>query len=856
MNVIFGRRSLNADSSAGLLNVRKLIVLVGLVSSLVVALFPARAETKETEVWDMEFSGKGDPSAVGFKGQMVNSSTFNFYDKFTNLDVLPGWMTANGNPGGYFYKEREERNTKASGWTAEWRLAVESSRPGLALNFNDDTSLVQVIYNEPANTVTLADGLIALEGNDESLHVPVELDKRAEHTYRLVRQPGSPTVELYIDNDPVAVASISPWRAADHGEAAQLNRVTFAHSSLNAAWDFFRYHRGATIPQPEPKTKVPANSDSPVAARVSYRTYVVVPAINNSAILEGQPLPAVCTRETVMKVLCARGEYEPASFLVRADHPLKEVTVRVADLSGPAGVLPAETVDVRIAQKVDRASTWQNVTMPWVLVHDPRMLTVVDKHPQWVTELTQESWKSPGGHSLQEYKAGLSRMNQLNRELIDSDTLQPSDIEDFQQFWLTVHVPRDARSGTYRGEVTITAAGVERTTLTLEVTVPSFDLLPPNFEYSVYYPTLLERPETTSHEREKYHPVTEQQYLAECRNMAVHGCLNPCIYGGPEQDEAGNIHFTYLSRLMNLREQAGMPKGVMLYLMDGAGMIITRAELTEQQKQRNGEVAQATVAWAKARGYSGALFMGADEYSGASLRALREGYESVRAGGSGIWVAGGSDLVNFMSDVVDVPVFAHPGAMAVDRQVQWGVDAVEWLLHPERTPNWDPEIFLTPGYQQMIEAAHQSGNKIFTYFDPQGGQPFPEYHRRHRGLGLSKTGIDGTMTWAYIHIWSRTLRPNDPVIKENGVGVSGSSFVLRGPHGPLDTLSWEGYREGYDDARYLATLQDAMAKARAAGEQTELVAQTQRWLDSITVDADLDAWRRELARRTEALLRN
>jgi hypothetical protein len=856
MNIIVGRWSLNTDRSAGLLNVREIFVLGALVGSLVAAVFPARAQAAEPETWDMEFSGKGDPSDAGFNGHTVNSSTFNFYDKFTNLDVLPGWMTANGNPGGYFYKEREGKNTKAAGWTAEWRLAVENGRPGLALNFNDDTSLVNVIYNEPANTVTLSDGLIALEGNHESVHVPVDLDNRAEHTYRLVRQPRSPTVVLYIDNDPAAVASITPWRAADHGEAAQLNRVVFAHSSLNAAWDFFRYHRGATIPQSDPKSRTAATSDLSVTARDGYQTYVVVPAINNCAILESQPLPAVCTRESVMKVLCARDEYEPASFLVWTDQPLENVMVRVADLSGPAGVLSAETVDVRIVQKVYRAATWQNVTMPWVLVHDPQMLTIVEEHPKWVTEITEESWKSPGGHSLQEYRAGNSKRNQLNKELIDTDTLQASDIEDFRQFWLTVHVPRDAKSGTYRGEVMITAAGAAPTTLTLEVAVPSFDLLPPKFQYSVYYPTLIERPDTTGDQREKYHPLTESQYLAECRNMVAHGCMNPCIYGGPQQDEAGNVHFRYLSRLLDLREQAGMPKGVMLYLMDGAGMKIIQGELTEQQKQRNIEVAQATVAWARDRGYSGALFMGADEYSGASLRGMRESYKSVRAGGSGIWVAGGGDLVDFMSDVVDIPVFAHPGAMAVDQHVQWGVDSVEWLLHPERTPNWDPEILLTPGYQLMIKAAHRNGNKIFTYFDPQGGQPFPQYHRRHRGLGLWKTGLDGTMTWAYIHIWSRTLRPNDPVIQDNGVGIGGNSFVLRGPRGPLDTLSWEGYREGYDDARYLATLQNAMAKAKVAGKHTELVGQTQRWIDSVTVDADLDDWRREMAQRTETLLSN
>ena len=70
----------------------------------------------------------------------------------------------------------------------------------------------------------------------------------------------------------------------------------------------------------------------------------------------------------------------------------------------------------------------------------------------------------------------------------------------------------------------------------------------------------------------------------------------------------------------------------------------------------------------------------------------------------------------------------------------------------------------------------------------------------------------------------------------------------------LDTLSWEGYREGCDDARYLATLWDAIEKAKATGRHTTLVARTERWLDNLSIHADLDQWRCEMARRTERLL--
>ena len=278
-----------------------------------------------------------------------------------------------------------------------------------------------------------------------------------------------------------------------------------------------------------------------------------------------------------------------------------------------------------------------------------------------------------------------------------------------------------------------------------------------------------------------------------------------------------------------------MPKGVMLYLMDGAGMAIIQGELTEKQKQRNIEVAQATVAWAKDRGYLGAMFMGADEYSGDRLRAMRESYESIRAGGSGIWVANHGDFADIMPDLLDRAIMAHKGALIVDRYQQWFMPARDYLMNRARMVKWDPAVWLMPHYQRSIKAAHEHGNKAFSYFDPQGGQQVPEQHRRHRGMGMWKSGLDGTMTWAYVHIWTPTVRLDRPNT-EGYVGVSAgqNAFVIRGPQGVLDKLSWEGYREGYDDARYLATLQGAMATATAAGEHAELVARTQRWLDNLS----------------------
>ena len=81
-----------------------------------------------------------------------------------------------------------------------------------------------------------------------------------------------------------------------------------------------------------------------------------------------------------------------------------------------------------------------------------------------------------------------------------------------------------------------------------------------------------------------------------------------------------------------------------------------------------------------------------------------------------------------------------------------------------------------------------------------------------------KTGLDGTMTWCY-----GTQRPAAP--GPDGLPtLTIGGFIVRGRETPFDTLSWEGCREGYDDARYLATLQAALATAKATGQHADLVA--------------------------------
>ena len=79
--------------------------------------------------------------------------------------------------------------------------------------------------------------------------------------------------------------------------------------------------------------------------------------------------------------------------------------------------------------------------------------------------------------------------------------------------------------------------------------------------------------------------------------------------------------------------------------------------------------------------------------------------------------------------------------------------------------------------------------------------------------------------------------------------------VFRTTDGVLDTLHWEGFREGVDDVRYLTTLYAALRGAAGRFPKEPLIAETHTWLARMDVaNGDLDAIRREMARRTVALM--
>jgi hypothetical protein len=536
-----------------------------------------------------------------------------------------------------------------------------------------------------------------------------------------------------------------------------------------------------------------------------------------------------------IEIFACRGEYAPASFVVTASKPLEAVRIELAPLSGPGGQWPTEAVDVRVVKDYYRGTLAPGggAVVPTLLVHDESFLAIEpDPTPE-----------NPN-----------NMKNVLRGELRDTDELQPVTIEKRKQFWLTVHVPDHVRPGTYRTTVRIVPANSEASELTLQVQVHPFDLLAPMLEYSIYYPVNLVPEGSEDWLSGEWTGgggawITPKQYIAECRNMLAHGLTNPNIYAGVGKRPDGTLDYARIEQILAVREEAGMGPGLplymTLYLMCSAAEAVTRP-LTEQEKSERIRMVREVMAWGKQRGYPDIYWMGQDEAWGDWLASQRDGFQTIEDGGGKVWAATiNPTFFELIGDVLHLPVLMSNVGYHLTRAAQQYTPQ-ESLGHMAQIAQAGRMDVMAgqEGYRKAIDGVHRLGNKIFTYMNPMGGVMLPQLQRRSEGLGLWRVGFDGTMNWAYMHIGS------------NGVVEQPMRFakVFRTDGGVLDTLDWEGFREGVDDVRYLTTLLDALNRARGRFPNAPLIRETDDWINGIDVDdGDLDAIRGEMASRIIAL---
>ena len=552
-----------------------------------------------------------------------------------------------------------------------------------------------------------------------------------------------------------------------------------------------------------------------------YTVHVVDPTVTNHVILPDGPLPPVCKEATTMVLSACRGEYEPASFVVTASKPLEAVRIEVGRLSGPGGQWPQDAVDVRVVKDYWRSTLAEGpAAIPTLLVHDESFLAIEpDPTPEDPNRIT----------------------NVAVGELRDAPELLPVNIEQRKYFWITVQVPENARAGTYTTTVRIVPQNSDAAELTLQVQVYPFKLLPPMLEYSIYYPSYLLPPGQKS---ERFGQLTAEQMRLEFQNMVAHGLANPNLYDGPTRREDGTLDFWLLDKILDLRESVGMrPKA--LYLLGHPVPFNATRSLTPEERQITHRYVPEINAWARERGYEEVFYAAWDEQWGEELTRERDSMIAVDEAGGQVFVAVmQTPFFNRVGDVLHRPVLmaAGGGHLYAAGKKYSPEESLRHMADIAKAGTFE-RMTDDEGFRKAIDGVHRFGNKILTYMNPTAGVPLPEYQRRNEGLGLWRVGFDGTMTWAYTHIYGDKI--NQPM---------SMGKVFRTVDGVLDTLHWEGWREGVDDVRYLTTLLDALNRARGRFPDDPLVRETDDWINEIDVaKGDLDAIRQEMAGRIVAL---
>ena len=506
-----------------------------------------------------------------------------------------------------------------------------------------------------------------------------------------------------------------------------------------------------------------------------------VRAVTNDKIL---PHPVAPDRvSTVLRLRACRGEYEPASFVVYPFEELVIDSVTVTDLRNAQSTIPSSAVDV----------------------------------------CTVKCWYQSGGTGRFPFNKGLRLLTP--ELLLKDDSLVRVDYEqkhnyvrlsflDGKQTWLCVSgKERSAEERRIRsGEQPIYDAR------TLQpVALPAHHAK--QFWLTVHVPADAPSGRYTGTLSLSSREVVLQTLELELDVLPFDLAPNPLessvyFHWGIELDVTGNGTVRHSKRsveqyrveLANLvahgvdnptlgvRYESGL-LGLALWLRKEAGMRTDRLYYLIASAGLPTETIEHIIEIARRFGYEEVYFYGQDEARGDKLKAQRALWERLHEAGGKVFVAG-SQGHNFpaLGDLQDLLVcYGDPSK--------------------EEAARW-----------------HSKDHKIFCYANPQSGIEEPETYRRNFGLLLAANDYDGGMTYIFYHGWNDFY----------GKRYRQHNFVYPTADGLIDTIQWEGYREGIDDLRYWGTLRNAIAQARKlGGERARLAAEADAFLETMDVTGDL-----------------
>jgi len=319
---------------------------------------------------------------------------------------------------------------------------------------------------------------------------------------------------------------------------------------------------------------------------------------------------------------------------------------------------------------------------------------------------------------------------------------------------------------------------------------------------------------------------TAEQMRQEFVNMAEHGLNTLCTYDGDITKTEEGWDFSRLDLVLDMATEAGLTRSPFVWLGHPVSFRAaperyphTLAEVV----QRINEVVPAVSQFLVDNHYPAAAYFGEDERSGEELIRLKPGYQAVNDAGGIVTVACGSAYFSEIGTALSLPI-VYAGAQG------------------SAGPYDDIG-------KRSIRASQKAGYECWIYNHPSTDQAAsPAVYRRRYGLALWRNGEDGAIPWEY----SGHGQDLQPYMKEPQGRIYAVAYpTWEGP--PIDTVIYEAFREGIYDTRYLATLLKYRDMAEKEGKAQELVKRVNQWLESFSVNDDLQQVRWQMVQWIQRL---
>ncbi len=485
--------------------------------------------------------------------------------------------------------------------------------------------------------------------------------------------------------------------------------------------------------------------------------------------LDPDIVPDFIKEGDVIRITATPGEYEPATFVIYATRDLKNTDIKVSDLSGPGGVFPANSVDIR---RVIRTR------MRYRYTAKARNTRIVNRFlPTW------KSMNIKGG--------------------------------EFREIWLTCKVPVDILPGSYTGEIHLTY-NEGRVHLPVELVVLPFKLITPAEKgLGMYY----------NISQTIFDPEQAKLELVDIRDHGVNNLkLDIGISYVPEKEGVESRHGV-LEHVLTLIRDAGFRGTVVVNTGFGNMLRLLGYQAFIRQKE---------------------------------MKALEEDREVTEVARNALM---GINNLQKKFPELDL-VVTH-----MDEVFNRG--RLPFYIERTKLVRLMPEMRMYITINTRDDATEKMRAKIDPYVDIRGhnghsfeqwlanGHTIEEYRLELQTSGdeawfyHNARGVWWTAEWSRIinglYLWASPFKVHCPWVYQRFVGNpyddtdSGHQkhhhdfgFAFPDPDDPntlVPTRIWECMREGYDDVRYIFTLQELIRTK--VGQKPKQAEKAQKYLDKL-----------------------